>query len=99
MRRSLRFFTVLLLLSPALLQAQDYDFKALEQNIENLRKSAMVPGLAVGIVYKNQLVFAKGFGTRTEGKNEPVDENTLFGIASNTKAFTAMSIMMLVQEG
>lgn len=91
----------LLLLSPALLKAQEkpYDFKWLEQEIENLRKTAMVPGLAVGIVHRGEMVFAKGFGTRTQGKKEPVDENTLFGVASNTKAFTAMGIMMLVEEG
>jgi hypothetical protein len=39
-----------------------YDLKWLEQEIEKLRKNALVPGLAVGIVYKDELIFAKGFG-------------------------------------
>jgi CubicO group peptidase (beta-lactamase class C family) len=77
----------------------DYNFGTLETTIETARKTWNVPGLAVGIIYKGEIVFAKGFGTCTEEKNEPVNENTNYGIASNTKAFTAMSIAMLVQDG
>jgi CubicO group peptidase (beta-lactamase class C family) len=44
-------------------------------------------------------VLAKGYGVRKLGESTPVDEKTLFGIASNTKAFTSAALAMLVDEG
>lgn len=76
-----------------------FDAQWLKSEIESIRKKAGIPALAVGIYYKDKVVFAEGFGTRTEGKEEKVDEHTLFGIASNTKAFTAMGILMLAEQG
>jgi CubicO group peptidase (beta-lactamase class C family) len=58
-----------------------------------------VAGLAIAVVYKGQLVFAKGYGLREAGKPEPVDTQTLFAIASTTKAMTAAALGMLVDEG
>jgi CubicO group peptidase (beta-lactamase class C family) len=58
-----------------------------------------VPGLAVAIVKDGKVVLAKGYGVRKLGDPNPVDENTLFGIASNTKAFTSAALAMLVDEG
>ncbi|HEY8166990.1 MAG TPA: serine hydrolase, partial [Gemmatimonadaceae bacterium] len=58
-----------------------------------------IPGLAIGIVKDGKVVFAKGFGVRTTGKPDPVDTETLFAIASDTKAFTGMVLAMLVDEG
>ena len=58
-----------------------------------------VPGFAVGIIKDGEVVMAEGFGTRTNGKEEPVDGNTLFAIASNTKAFISTSIVKLHLEG
>jgi CubicO group peptidase (beta-lactamase class C family) len=57
-----------------------------------------VPGIAVGIVKDGKVVVAKGYGVRTLGEPGPVDERTLFGIASNTKAFTATALGILVDE-
>lgn len=62
-------------------------------------KEFEVPGLAVAIVKDGKVVLAKGYGVRKLGELTPVDENTLFGIASNTKAFTAAALAMLVDEG
>ena len=62
-------------------------------------KEFEVPGLAVAIVKDGRVVLAKGYGVRKLGEAAPVDENTLFGIASNTKAFTAAALAMLVDEG
>jgi CubicO group peptidase (beta-lactamase class C family) len=62
-------------------------------------KEFEVPGLAVAIVKDGKVVLAKGYGVRKLGEATPVDENTLFGIASNTKAFTAAALAMLVDEG
>ncbi len=58
-----------------------------------------MPGMAVGIVKDGKLVFAKGYGVRERGKSEPVGTRTLFQIGSNTKAFTAAALAMLVDAG
>ena len=62
-------------------------------------KEFEVPGIAVAIVKDGKIVLAKGYGVRKIGEPAPVDENTLFGIASNTKAFTSAALAMLVDEG
>lgn len=58
-----------------------------------------VPGIAVGIVKDGKLIFAKGYGVRELGKAQAVDADTLFQIGSNTKAFTAAALAILVDEG
>ena len=58
-----------------------------------------VPGLAVAIVRNDSVVFAKGYGVRRLGGTEPVDAHTLFAIGSTTKAMTALSLLMLAEEG
>jgi len=62
-------------------------------------KTFDVPGLALTIVKDGQVVVAKGYGLKKLGEQAPVDTQTLFGIASNTKAFTATALGMLVEEG
>ncbi len=58
-----------------------------------------VPGLALTIVKDGKVVTAKGYGVRKLGDPARVDEHTLFGIASNTKAFTATALGLLVEDG
>lgn len=67
--------------------------------VARVMKTFEVPGLSLAIVKDGQIVLTKGYGVRETGKLEPVDEHTLFGIASNTKAFTATALAMLVDEG
>ena len=57
------------------------------------------PGLAIAIVHNDSIVLMKGYGTRTMGTTQPVDEHTLFAIGSSSKAFTATLVAMLVDEG
>jgi len=57
------------------------------------------PGMAVAIVKDGIVVFSKGYGVRKLGDATPVDENTLFAIGSNTKAFTAAALATLVDAG
>ena len=57
------------------------------------------PGLAIAVIKDDQVVWEAGFGVRTLGKPEPVDADTLFGIGSNTKAFTAAALGTLVDAG
>lgn len=62
-------------------------------------KTFDVPGIAVGIIKDGKLIHAKGYGVRSLRTMQKVDENTLFGIASNSKAFTTAALGMLVDEG
>jgi CubicO group peptidase (beta-lactamase class C family) len=58
-----------------------------------------VPGLSIAVVKDGKVVMARGYGVRRLGDPTPVDARTLFGIASNTKAFTATALGLLVEEG
>jgi CubicO group peptidase (beta-lactamase class C family) len=57
-----------------------------------------IPGLSVSVVRNDSVIFAKGYGVRALGGAGAVDDQTLFGIMSTTKAFTAMALAMLVDE-
>ena len=57
-----------------------------------------VPGISLAVVKDDRVVVAKGYGVRRLGEPAPVDARTLFGIASNTKAFTATALGLLVEE-
>lgn len=101
---SARKFSISLLLSflvffaaPALAQQKPLD--GLDALIEKAMKQWRVPGLAIAVVKDDRVLLTKGYGVRTVGKPERVDENTLFAIASNTKAFTATALGILVAEG
>lgn len=58
-----------------------------------------VPGMAIAIVKDGKVIAARGFGVRKLGEPAPVDGKTLFEVASNSKAFTAVALAMLVDEG
>ncbi len=72
------------------------DFDA---QVERVRRQFDVPGIAVAIVQDGQVVLERGYGVREAGKPDPVRPDTLFAIASNTKAFTAASLSILADEG
>lgn len=65
---------------------------------ELVLKTFDVPGIAVGIIKDGKLIHAKGYGVRSLRTGEKVNENTLFGVASNSKAFTTAALGMLVDE-
>ncbi len=67
--------------------------------MEKVLKDWNAPGIGVGVVVNDQLVFAKGYGYRDYEKKLPFTPTTLCPIASNTKLFTAVSAGMLVEEG
>src|SRR5258708_13197469 len=58
-----------------------------------------VPVIALAVVKDNKVVVGKGYGVRKLGAPTPVDEHTMFGIGSNTKAFTTAALAMLIDEG
>jgi len=67
--------------------------------MEKVLKDWNTPGIGVGIVVNDKLVFAKGYGYRDYEKKLPFTPATLCPIASNTKLFTAVAAGMLVEEG
>ncbi|HSN16579.1 MAG TPA: serine hydrolase [Gammaproteobacteria bacterium] len=71
----------------------------LDTYIQQAMKVWKVPGLAIAVVKDDRLVWARGFGRRNMDYPRPVDANTLFGIGSNTKAFTAAALGTLVAAG
>jgi CubicO group peptidase (beta-lactamase class C family) len=73
--------------------------KGLDAYMEKTRKDWNAPGIAVGVVVGDQLVFARGYGYRDYEKKLPFTPRTLFQIASNTKLFTAVGAGLLVEEG
>ncbi|MCC6289250.1 MAG: serine hydrolase [Chitinophagaceae bacterium] len=73
--------------------------KAIDELVERSMKAFDVPGIAVGIVKDGKIIHAKGYGVRSLNTNLKTDENTLFGIASNSKAFTATALGLLVDQG
>ena len=67
--------------------------------VASVMKQFDVPGMGIAIVKDGQVVLAKGYGVKRLGSSDKVDADTRFGIASNTKAFTALALGMLVEEG
>src|SRR6266508_5106728 len=70
----------------------------LDRWVARAMQSFDVPGIGLAIVKDDTVVVAKGYGVRKLGESAPVDARTLFGIASNTKVFTAAALGMLVDE-
>src|SRR5262249_48268222 len=70
-----------------------------EAYMTQVLKDWNVPGIGVGIVIKDKLVFAKGYGYRDYGKKLPFTPTMTQPIASNTKLFTAVAAGLLVEEG
>ena len=77
---------------------QQPDLKKLDAYLSKTLSDWGTPGMSVGIVKDGNIIFSKGYGVLETGKTGTPDGNTLFAIASNTKAFTSAMIAMLVQE-
>ncbi len=71
---------------------------ALGAFVEAGRKATGVPGVSVGLVQDGKTVFAGGFGVRELGTPTPVDADSLYMIASNTKALTTLLLARLVDQ-
>ena len=84
---------------PGLARSADVDVEKLSAYISKAREDWAVPGLAVAIVKDGKVALARGYGVRELGGDKPVDADTLFAIASNSKAFTSAAIATLVEDG
>src|SRR5699024_11581015 len=105
MKRSVYFVLLIsihLLLQPCDAAGQEVNdsFKgALKKYVVAVLDTFHVPGMSVAIVKDGERVLAKGYGIKEMGKGEEVDKHTLFPVASNTKAFTATALRLLVELG
>ena len=71
-----------------------------EQMVRDFMAAYQAVGTAVAVVnQKGETIYRKFFGYRDLEKQLPLDENTIFGLASITKSFTALCIMQLVEKG
>ena len=84
---------------PAKVPALSDAFAAIDRTFEEYRLDAHVPGLVYGIVASGRLVHLRTLGVQDLETRRPVTSDTLFRIASMTKAFTALSILKLRDEG
>ncbi len=73
--------------------------QALKDFVVEAQRDLEIPGVALGIVQDGKVLFSGGFGVRELGKPEPVGGDTLFMIASNTKALTTLMLAKLVEQG
>jgi CubicO group peptidase (beta-lactamase class C family) len=98
-RRLAAVAVVLAVVAVAAATAGELDPRDLDAYVERAMREFEVPGVALAVVRDGRTVVARGYGVRRLGAPEPVDEHTLFGIASNTKAFTCAALATLVEEG
>ena len=99
-RTATLLFGLLLLPMAALAQSgPPAELEGIEAFVEQGMQDWEIPGLAVSVVKDDALVWARGFGVRRLGHPEPVDADTLFNVASVSKAFNAAALGLLVDEG
>jgi CubicO group peptidase (beta-lactamase class C family) len=96
--RAILLLTALLCL-PLTSRAADLDSRAVEVLVRQTLERWHVPGVAVAIVHGDKVIYLRGHGVRSIEDSAKVTEDTLFPIASCTKAFTTAAMALLVDEG
>ena len=76
-----------------------FDPGAFQAFTDGMMEKHGAPGVCVGMIHKGEVVYLKGFGYRNLEEKLPVTENTVFGVASVTKSFTALAISHLCEKG
>lgn len=94
-----KLFLIYLLFLGISASAQGFSEKQLDSLVQKAMKTFDVPGIAVAILKDGEVVHRKGYGVRSLDRGGKVDENTLFGVASNTKAMTSAALAILIDEG
>ena len=96
--------SILFIISICFLFVQSVSSQAYSSSqIDSIVKKAMsispTAGVAVAVIKDNKIIHSKGYGVSSTNTKEKVDGNTLFAIASNSKAFTTAALAMLVDQG
>ncbi|HEU5209652.1 MAG TPA: serine hydrolase [Longimicrobiales bacterium] len=79
--------------------ARAQQLRGLDEYVNRAMAEWEVPGLGLAIVHRDSVVYAKGFGVRELGSSARVDEHTMFAIGSSSKAFTALLLAALIDDG
>ncbi|MDR0969479.1 MAG: serine hydrolase [Lentimicrobiaceae bacterium] len=99
-KKNLLFSIIFFFFTVVAVTAQDFNQKI--NKLDSIFTLALeqwnVPGMAVAIVTCDEILLSKGYGITDIKTKQAVDENTLFALASNTKAFTATALAMLVDQ-
>jgi CubicO group peptidase (beta-lactamase class C family) len=77
----------------------DKNWSDFEEYIQKIMEQESIAGAAIAVAQHGEVIYQKGFGVRNQRTQEPVTPETIFGVASITKSFTAMAIMQLEDEG
>lgn len=92
-------FLVYILCCGSIAHSIDVSENDLDGFVEKAMKAFDIPGVAVGIIKDGEIAHLKGYGVREVGKQANIDGDTLYAIASNSKAFTATGLAILVDDG
>ena len=95
MKKILLAAASIILMGTLAAQSPAFITDSLDSYIQQGIKEWQVPGLSIVIVKDGKVVVMKGYGVKDTASKQPVDENTLFMIASNTKLFTATALAQL----
>lgn len=98
-RLSHHFAAVTVLIFLTISGAGAVDSERLSAFVEEGMDLWHVPGMSVAVVTKDEVLYQRGFGSTGIDEGRPVDEHTLFAIASTTKAMVAAGLLMLADEG
>ena len=99
MKIKIYFLSIIGLLLFSNSYAQQIQLDSLDLQIHQIIKDFEIPGLSIGIVRNDSILFSKGYGNLEIHKERKVDKNTIFGIGSISKSFTALTLGILVDEG
>lgn len=92
------FYLLVFMTSFCPLAAKD-TLAGIDEYIKKTITTFNVPGAAVGVIDRGEVILEKGYGTSEAGCDSPVTEKTIFSVGSCTKAFTALLLAQLVDEG
>lgn len=98
-KKSTLLLTLIIALSFSLTAQNNHKTAALDTYFQKAIVDWDVPAMGIAIVTKDSVLFSKGYGVKDINTKEPADANSLFAVASNTKAFTAAAIGILVDQG
>ena len=99
MKFKIFFFTIIGLILFSNSYSQQIQLDSLDLQIHQLIKDFDIPGLSIGIVRNDSVIFSRGYGNLEIHKERKIDENTILGIGSISKSFTALTLGILVDEG
>lgn len=95
-----KYILLLILLKTTITLFPQAPFPNFDTYIQTAMIQWQIPGMSIGIVKDGKIIYTKGYGIRNINQiDQKVNENTIFAIGSNTKAFTATALALLQQEG